>query len=322
MLRLGLLSTGRINTQILRAAATTPRVDVVAVGSRDRDRAEAYAREHGLARAHGSYDELLADDAVDAVYVSLPNALHHEWTLRALAAGKHVLCEKPYSRRPFEVEEAFDAAARAGLVLMEAFMYRHHPQIPLVKALVEGGRIGRLRFVRSTFTFRIGGDRDVRLDPNLDGGALMDVGCYCVSGSRLLAGEPEHVLGEGVIGPTGVDTALSGTLRFPGDVVAQFEVSFLVPRRQELVAIGEEGALVVGAPWRADWGTSIEVDREGEVERVLVPEADSYRLQLENLADAVEGAAPPLLGREDALGQARIIDALYRSAETGSSVEL
>ena len=322
MLRLGLLSTGRINREILRAAAATDRVEVVAVGSRDPSRAVAYAREHGILHAHGSYEELLADDGVDAVYVSLPNGLHHPWTLRALEAGKHVLCEKPYSRRPAEVEEAFDVADGAGLVLMEAFMYRHHPQVGIVKALVEGGRIGRLRHVRSTFTFRLGGRDDVRLDRDLDGGALMDVGCYCVSGSRLLAGEPERALGESVVGASGVDVGFAGMLRFAHDVIGQFHVSFLTPPQQELVAVGEEGTLVLGAPWRADWGASLEVHRGREVERVPVPGADSYRLELENLADAIDGTAPPILGRDDALAQARVIDALYRSADTGRSIAL
>jgi predicted dehydrogenase len=191
-----------------------------------------------------------------------------------------------------------------------------------VKALVDDGRIGRLRFLRSAFTFRVGTESDVRLSPELEGGALMDVGCYCVSGSRLLAGEPGRVLGEAVTGPSGVDVAFAGTLRFPSDVVAQFHVSFLAQPHQELVAVGEEGTLVVGAPWRADWGTSVEIHHGGEVEQIPVPEADSYRLELENLADAVEGIAPPLLARDDALAQARVLDALHGSAANGSSVEL
>jgi predicted dehydrogenase len=322
MLRLGLLSTGRINREILRAAASTERVDVVAVGSRERGRAEAYAREHGIPRAHGSYESLLADAEVDAVYVSVPNGLHHEWSLRALEAGKHVLCEKPYSRRPAEVEHAFAVAERAELVLMEAFMYRHHPQMAIASSLVETGAIGAVRLLRSTFTFRIGSEQDVRLRAELDGGALMDVGCYCVSGSRLLAGEPQRVLGESVVGPTEVDVAFVGTLRFPDDVVAHFDVSFRAPRAQELVAVGEEATLVVRAPWRADWGVGVEIVRNEATEHIAVPEADSYRLQLDNLADAAEGVAPPLLGRGDALAQARAIDALYRSAETGASVAL
>jgi predicted dehydrogenase len=298
------------------------RVEIVAVASRDHRRAQTYARENRIPRAHGSYGALLADPEVDAVYVSLPNALHHEWTMRALDAGKHVLCEKPYSRSPADVEEAFAAAERAGLVLTEAFMYRHHPQTRLLQSLVAEGRIGRLRVVRTTFTFRIGGEDDIRLLPELDGGALMDVGCYCVSGSRLLAGEPLRATGEIVLGASGVDVAFFGLLRFPGEVVAHFEASFLVPRRQELVALGEDGAVVASAPWRVDWGGTVEVHRSGSIERVPVPAGDSYRLQLENLADAVAGLSPPLLGREDAIGQARAIDALYRAAESGRTVSL
>ena len=158
--------------------------------------------------------------------------------------------------------------------------------------------------------------------PELDGGALMDVGCYCVSGSRLLAGEPVRARAEAVLAPSGVDVALHGTLRFPDDVVAQFDASFLVPRRQRLVVVGEEGELVVEAPWRIDWGGGITIDRDGDVERIEAPEGDSYRAELENLADAVEGRGPALLGREDALGQARTIDALYRSADEGRAVDL
>jgi predicted dehydrogenase len=317
MMRWGLLSTARINGMILAAAAAEPRIPVVAVGSRDRATAEAYAREHGIEQAHGSYDALLADPEVDAVYVSLPNALHHEWTLRALAAGKHVLCEKPYSRRPAEVEEAFDAAARAGRVLMEAFMYRHHPQTRRVQELVDEGAVGRLLLVRSAFSFPLADLGNIRAQPALDGGALMDVGCYCVSGSRLLAGEPLSVQAEQVTGPTGIDMALHGTMRFPDDVVAQFDCSFRAPHRQELEIVGEQGVLRVDAPWRTDWGGAVTVRRGEEVEVVDVPAADAYRLELENLAAAARGEAPALLGREDALGQARTIAALYEAARTG-----
>ena len=317
-LRLGLLSTARINRAILNGARDSDRVDVVAVASRDAAKAQAYASEHGLQRAHGSYEGLLEDPDVDGVYISLPNSLHHEWTLHALAAGKHVLSEKPYSRRPAEVEEAFDAADSAGLVLMEAFMYRHHPQTALVRKLVEEGRIGALRLIRTTFSFLLTDPANVRLRPELDGGALMDVGCYCVSGLRLLAGEPERVFGEQVTGPTGVDESLYGTLRFPGDVVGQLDASFAMPERQRLEAVGDEGALVVEAPWRVDLGGRMFVDGEP----VDVPESDSYRLELENLAAAAAGEAEPLLGRDDALGQARTIEALYRSAETGSAVTI
>ena len=319
-MRLGLLSTANINRAILAGAAKAGRIDVAAVASRDASRADTYAAEHGIARAHGSYEALLADPDVEAVYISLPNGMHHEWTMHALAAGKHVLCEKPYTRHPHEAEEAFDAADAAGLVLAEAFMYRHHPQTAAVARLVADGAVGRLCAVKTTFTFPLHDLSDVRALPELDGGALMDVGCYCVSGIRLLAGEPEHVRGEQVTGTTGIDMAFHGTLRCAEDVVGQFEASFRSPQRQSLEAVGETGVLVVESPWRLDWGGSVTLRRDGETEVVEVEEADSYTRELENLADAIEGSAPALLGRADAVGQARVIDALYRSAASGTRI--
>ena len=316
--RLGLVSTARINEAILKGAEGTD-VEVVAVGSRDGAVAQAYAAEHGLARSHGSYETLLEDPDVDAVYISLPNGMHHDWTMRALAAGKHVLCEKPYSRHPAEVEEAFDAAAAAGLVVTEAFMYRHNPQTARAKELVDEGAIGRLRSISATFGFPLlDVGTNVRMLAELEGGALMDVGCYCVSGSRLLAGEPERVFGEQTLSDGGVDVAFHGTLRFPGDVVAQFDASFVAPmRRQRLEAVGEEGTLTLAAPWQVLERPGILVRRGEEEERVEIEPADSYRLQLEDVAAAIRGERAPLLGRADAVGQARAIQALYRSAAEG-----
>jgi D-xylose 1-dehydrogenase (NADP+, D-xylono-1,5-lactone-forming) len=325
---IGLLSTANINTEILAGAAESERVRVVAVGSRDAAKAEAYAGEHGLDRAHGSYEELLADEEVDAIYISLPNGLHHEWTLKALAAGKHVLCEKPYTRRAAEVDEAFDVAEGKGLVLMEAFMYRHHPQTLRVQELVAAGAVGRLCAVKTTFTFPLADLSNVRALPELAGGALMDVGCYCISGIRAIAGDPERVRGEQVTGETGIDMAFHGTLRCANDVVGQFEASFRSPRRQALEVVGEDGVLIVEAPFRVDWGGAMTIWRRtgGEeaeqVEVVSTPTANAYRLELENLADAITGAAPALLGRADALGQARTIEALYRSAAENHAVEM
>ena len=197
--RWGFLSTAHINDRLLSGAADSDRVDVIAVASRDAARAEAYARERGMERAYGTYEELLADPDVEAVYISLPNSLHVEWSIRALKAGKHVLCEKPLSRRAEDVERAFDAADRADRLLMEAFMYRHNPQTAKLVELVSGGAVGRLRLVRAAFSFRLADADNVRLNASLDGGGLMDVGCYCVSGLRLLGGEPEQVYGEQVI---------------------------------------------------------------------------------------------------------------------------
>jgi predicted dehydrogenase len=319
--RWGFLSTARINRRLLDAAEKTDRAEIVAVASRDRDRAEAYASEHGIERAHGRYESLLEDPDVEAVYISLPNSLHVEWSVRALAAGKHVLCEKPLTRHPEETDEAFDAAERAGRVLMEAFMWRHSPQTAKLMQLVQGGVIGELQLVRATFSFPVEGRRNIRLDPGLDGGALMDVGTYCVSAARLLGGEPERVYGEQVTGESGVDVLFSGTMRFPDGVAAHFDCGFVLPARDELEVVGSEGSLFLDDPWHARRPV-IELRRESGVEEIALEPADSYRLELENLSDAIHGEAEPLLGRDDAVGQARTIDALYRSAASGSPVTL
>jgi xylose dehydrogenase (NAD/NADP) len=318
-LRLGLLSTARINDEILQGAGPSPDVEVVAVGSRDSARAQAYAQAKGIARAHGSYEALLADPEVDAIYNSLPNSLHVPWTLRALEAGKHVLVEKPFDRRPEQVAHAFDAAEAAGLILMEAFMYRHHPQTKKLRDLVTGGSIGELREIRSTFTYQLDDPTDVRLFRALDGGSLMDLGCYCISGSRVLAGEPELVEGTQVIGGDGVDVHFTGTLTFPGGVVSRFECGFDSPYSSTLEAIGSDGSALVNEPWSCS-EHAIELRRGCHTARVEVEDVDRYRLQLENFAAAIEGREEPLLGRADALGQVRTIEALYRSAEAGTPV--
>jgi D-xylose 1-dehydrogenase (NADP+, D-xylono-1,5-lactone-forming) len=317
----GIISTAHINRLILAGARESDRVDVVAVASRDQARAEAYARENGIERAYGSYEALLADADIDAVYISLPNALHVEWSIRSLEAGKHVLCEKPLDRSPEQVERAFAAADRADRLLMEAFMYRHNPQTAKVTELVESGAIGTLRLVRAAFGFSLGDPENVRLAADLDGGALMDVGCYCVSGSRLLAGEPETVYGEQLIGASGVDVLFAATMRFPADVLGLFDCGFVLPERDELEIVGDEGSLFLDDPWHART-PAIELRREHRVEEIVLRPADSYRLELENLSAAIEGEAEPLLGREDAVGQSRAIAALYRSAEAGQPVAL
>jgi xylose dehydrogenase (NAD/NADP) len=319
--RWGFLSTAHINDRLLSGAADSDRVDVIAVASRDAARAEAYARERGMERAYGTYEELLADPDVEAVYISLPNSLHVEWSIRALKAGKHVLCEKPLSRRAEDVERAFDAADRADRLLMEAFMYRHNPQTEKLVELVSGGAVGRLRLVRAAFSFRLVDADNVRLNASLDGGGLMDVGCYCVSGLRLLGGEPEQVYGEQVISQSGVDELFTGTMRLHGDVLAQFDAGLVVSERDELEAIGEEGSLFLDDPWHCERPV-IELRTADGMEEIAVAPADSYRLQLENISNAIRGEAEPLLGRDDAVGQARAIEALYRSAADGRSVKL
>jgi D-xylose 1-dehydrogenase (NADP+, D-xylono-1,5-lactone-forming) len=316
--RWGILSTAHINRLVIPPARSSAKVDLLAVASRDPTRAEAYAREWGIERAYGSYEALLADPDIEAVYISLPNSLHCRWSIRALQAGKHVLCEKPLGARAAEVEDAFAAAERPGRILMEAFMYRHHPQMRKLKELVDGGAVGKLRLVRAAFSFTMRDPENVRLRADVEGGGLMDVGCYCVSGCRLLAGEPERVYGEQLIGPTGVDIVFSGTMRFPEGVVGEFDCGLVLPERDELEVLGNEGSLFLDDPWHAQ-APVIELRRDGQVERIAIEPADSYGLELDNLSDAIRGGAEPLLGREDAIAQARVLEALYRSAASGAA---
>ncbi len=317
----GIMSTADINRLVIPGAKQSPKVDLVAVASRERQRAESYARDWGIERAYGSYDELLADSEIEAVYISLPNNLHCEWSIRAVEAGKHVLCEKPMSRRAADVEAAFDAAEHAERILTEAFMYRHNPQTQRLVDLIAEGAIGELRVIRSAFSYALYDAANIRLRTDVEGGSLMDVGCYCVSGSRLLGGEPETVYGQALEGKTGTDWVFTAALRFPGDVFALFDCGTALAARDELEAVGSEGSLFLDDPWHCRRPV-IELRRAGEVERIELEPVDSYRLELENLSDAIRGEATPLLGRDDALGQARTIEALFRSAGSGEQVVL
>jgi predicted dehydrogenase len=315
----GIISTADINRKVIPGAHASPKVELVAVASRDQARGDEYAKTWEIERAYGTYDALLADPDIEVVYISLPNTMHCEWSIKALEAGKHVLCEKPLSRHREEVEAAFDAADRAGRLLSEAFMYRHNPQTKRAKELVDEGAIGELRLVRSAFSYSLYDEENIRLRTDLEGGALMDVGCYTVSGSRLFAGEPEKAYGEAWFGPSGTDWVFGGTLRFPGDVLGLFDCGTAMTERDELEAIGSEGSLFLDDPWHCGVPV-IELRRDGKVERIELDPADSYRLELENVSDAIRGEAALLLSRDDAIGQVRALAALHESATSGAPV--
>jgi len=258
---------------------------------------------------------------IEAVYISLPNTMHCDWSMRALEAGKHVLCEKPLSRHPEEVVAAFDTADRTGLHLSEAFMYRHNPQTKRLQKLVAEGAIGQLRLIRSVFSYSLYDHDNIRLQTDVEGGALMDVGCYNVSGSRLLGGEPERVYGEAWFGPSGTDWVFAGTLRFADNVLGSFHCGTALPNHDELEVIGSEGSLFLDDPWHCNVPT-IELRRDGAVERIDIEREDSYQLELENVSAAIRGESELLLSRADALGQARALEALHESATGGGPVSL
>ena len=320
-LRLGLLSTAHINEKLVAGARLVDEVDVEAVASRDLARASEQASSLQIPRALGSYEELLSDPDVDAVYISLPNSLHVDWSVQALEAGKHVLCEKPLARSVEKVERAFDAADAAGRVLTEAFMWRHHPQAKRLIELLP--RVGDLRVVRAQFSFALGSldpASNIRLSGELEGGALMDVGCYCVSAARLIAGEPEAVTGQAVFDE--VDLRFTGTLSFESGVLAHFDCGVDTADRAELEVAGSAGGLMLRDPFHS-LEPIIEVTAaDGSVERVEAERDNPYACELRDFAAAVAGERSPLLGREDAVGQARAIAALYESAGNGARVRL
>jgi predicted dehydrogenase len=322
ILRWGLLSTAKINRALITPLRISPRNRLVGVASRNLAHAQAYAAERGIPRAFGSYEALLADPEIDVIYVSLPNSLHAEWTIKAAQAGKHTLCEKPLALTVEDVDAISAAAARAGVVVAEAFMYRHHPQTLVVKELVDRGTIGRLRLARGAFTYNLGRPGDVRLDPALGGGSIWDVGCYPITFARAMIGaEPVEVFGWQVLGPTGVDEAFTGQMRFPGDVFAQFDCGFRATLRMVMEFIGDEGVISIGNAFKPGVPTErVLLTRGDHAEVVPVPEQELYLGEVEDLADAILLGKPPRISLADSRATVATILALTQSAREGRAV--
>jgi D-xylose 1-dehydrogenase (NADP+, D-xylono-1,5-lactone-forming) len=319
-LRIGVLGTAGINAVVVPAAAESPAVLFVSLASRDSRRGAAAAAELGIPHVHRCYEALLDDPFVEGVYISLPNSRHLEAVTWALEAGKHVLCEKPLSRDPEAVDRAFALAESKGLVLTEGLMYSHHPQTATIRRLVREGALGRTRFVRTSFRYRIENDAERRmLKADLDGGVLMYLGTYCIHATRLLAGEPEWVAGVRVDAPEGTDLAFHGTMGHPDEVIAQFDVSFVTPLAQELEVIGEEASVLATGPFRIDWGGTLRLRRGDAVEEIPVDATNPYRLEFENFAGAVRGEVASLIDRADSVGQATVLRLLLQSAEAGGT---
>jgi D-xylose 1-dehydrogenase (NADP+, D-xylono-1,5-lactone-forming) len=320
-LRWGLLGTARINRALIPALRASERSELLAVASRERDKGAAYAREWGIPRTIG-YEEMLADPAIDVVYIPLPNSLHAEWTIRAVRAGKHVLCEKPLATTVEDVDAVAAAARAAGVVVAEAFMYRHHPQTRKLKELVQAGAIGPVKLVRGAFTFDLTRAADVRLEPALGGGSLWDVGCYPVSFARyLVGGEPTEAFGWQVVGPSGIDEGFYGQLRFGPDVFAQFDSGFRAAFRTRLEVVGRAGSIVVPRPFKPTPQETILVTRGDEVEEVAVTgPSELYLGEVEDMADAVQHGRPPAVSLAESRGNVAALVALYRSAREGRPV--
>jgi predicted dehydrogenase len=328
-LRWGILGTGKIAHTFARALATSETGRLVGVASRAADRAAGFARAFGAPRVHDRYQGLLEDSDIDAVYVATPHPSHARLAIQAARAGKHVLCEKPLGMNHSEVMTMVDAARRHGVFLMEAFMYRCHPQTERLVELVREGAIGRVKAIRATFSFEAPFDARSRLfDPDLGGGGILDVGCYPVSMARLVAGaanraqvsEPTDVVGLGVLGESGVDEWASAVLKFPGDVLAMLSAGVRAAQDNDVRIFGSEGSIWVPQPWHPgrDGGTSeIHVQRSGRDAEIIAihSERGVFALEADLFAESIVGrtARFPAMTAEDSLGNAEALDRWRRA---------
>jgi xylose dehydrogenase (NAD/NADP) len=324
-LRWGLMGTARINRSLIPALRTSSRNELAAVASRDAAKAAAYAREWGIPRTFGRYEDMLADGDIDVVYNPLPNSLHAEWTIRAARAGKHVLCEKPLAISVEEVDAITQAAREGKVVVAEGLMYRHQTLTREVRAMVERGTLGELRVVRGCFTFPLTREGDVRLDPALGGGCLWDLGVYPISYARLMIGaEPVEAFGWQTLGPTGVDLAFAGQLRFPSSVVLQCDTGFRAAFRRDVEIVGSEATLFVPNPFKPGPSEPVHLVRGDDRETINVAgtEAHLYLGEVEDLADAVLLGRNPAVSLADSRGTVAAIVALLASAREGRPVPI
>ncbi len=319
----GLLSTARINRALLTPLRLSKRNRLVAVASRTQEKAEAYARQHHIPRAYGSYEALLADPTIDVIYNPLPNHLHAEWTIRAVEAGKHVLCEKPLALSVQEVETIREAASKHQRIVAEAFMYRSHVQTRRVQEIVTGGLLGEVKLVRGAFSFRLERQEDYRLHPEQGGGSLWDVGCYPLSYARLALGaEPVEVFGWQTTSASGIDETFMAQLRFPGQRYVQFYSSFALPYFVFMEFIGSQGRLYVPNPFNPGRRERLLLTCNGRARTITVRGALPYQSEVEDMADAILYHRPPAVSLDDSLANVRAILALFESARSGHNVQL
>jgi len=323
ILNWGLLSTANINRALIPPLQVSKRNHLLAVGSRSQATAEAYAKEQKIERAYGSYEALLADPDIDVIYNPLPNHLHAEWTIKALEAGKHVLCEKPLALTVEDVDAIHTSARKHGRVVMEAFMYRHHPQTLRVQEIVRSGELGTLKMIRSGFGFFLSRGEDIRLKPEMGGGSIWDVGCYPINYARTIAGEnPLEVFGTQVTGPTGVDLTFVGQLKFANNVIAQVDSRFDIPLYWGVEILGSEGSLKIPSPFKPQVNEKILLTRGEDTETIKVRGRELYIGEVEDMADAILLGHDPRISLNDSRANVATILALLESARIRKPVSL
>lgn len=329
-LRWGILATGNIANQFCNGVRGAKRCTLAAVGSRSEASASAFADKFAIPAAHGSYDALIHDDRVDAIYVSLPNSMHHEWTIKALRAGKHVLCEKPMAVTVAEAQEMFDEARRAKRALVEAFMYVSHPQTTQILEAVSDGAIGQLQLIRTSFSFRTRRvEGNIRFQPALAGGALMDVGCYCVSFARLFAkSDVTDVHAVTKLHPSGVDELTSGTMRFANSVLATFNCGMTTQCDNTAHICGTDGYIAVPWPWKppaagATYTIAHNIPPKqdqpfggsGTPPRQTITvdaNAELYALEADDFAATVLDGAAPKVAPEETIANTRVLEQIRK----------
>lgn len=319
----GLLSTAHINRKVIPAFRVSKRNHLLAVASRSQENADAYARKWKISRAHGSYEALLADPEIDVIYNPLPNHLHAEWTIKAVEAGKHVLCEKPLALTLGEVDAIAAAAQKHGRVVAEAFMYRHHPQTLKVQEIVQSGSLGILKLLRGSFTYVMNPEGNIRSDPAMGGGSIWDVGCYPISYIRTMLGaEPTQVFGWQATGPTGIDETFVGQMHFENGAFTQFDSSFVIPSHTYMEIIGSEATLIVPEPFTPKFNEKVFIVRDGKSEVVKIKGEELYLGELEDMADAVLLGKAPRISLDDSRANVATILALLGSAQGNEPVKM
>lgn len=323
VLNWGLLSTANINRALIPPLQVSKRNHLLAVGSRSQANADAYAKEQRIERAHGSYEALLADPDIDVIYNPLPNHLHAEWTIKAVEAGKHVLCEKPLALTLDEVDAIKAAAHKHGRVVAEAFMYRHHPQTLQVQEMVKGGSLGTVKLIRAGFGFFLDRPNDIRLKPEMGGGSIWDVGCYPISYARTVVGEsPLEVFGMQYTGPSGVDLTFTGQMRFANDILAEVDCSFDIPLYWGVEILGSEASLKIPSPFKPQVNEKLLLTRGDKTETIIVKGQELYIGEVEDMADAILLGKAPHISLDDSRANIAAILALLESARTGKPVSL
>jgi len=312
----GIVSTARIGIDwVIPAINKTANGKVVAIASRDESKARKVAQSFGISAYYGEYSELLESKDVDAVYISLPNSMHHKWTIQAAENRKHVLCEKPLGLNTRESEEMTEACRRADVRLCENFMYRYYPHIIKLKELIDAGRIGKISLIKSAFTFKLDDPNDIRLNKELGGGSLYDVGCYCVNVSRMLAGcEPIQVQATAHIHANGVDDVFVGIMKFPNDEIALFDSGFQTMLRHPIEVVGNKGTLEIPAAFEPGF-VKPEIVSKGDItETIACQIVNPYLLLAEDFADSILNDREQLYSVSDSLNNMRALDMLYHAA--------